>query len=60
MALTKVVLSGPNTWRKCKEAGNERCVYVFRENDKGTPINLNELRGLTLETGEKLVIHEYG
>ena len=42
------------TWRKWikeeapqfKEAGNERCVYVFRENGKGTPIDLNELSSL--------------
>ena len=52
------------TWRKWikeeapqfKEAGNERCVYVFRENDTGTPIDLDKLRGVTLEPGEKLVI----
>jgi hypothetical protein len=31
-------------------------VYVFCANDKGNPIDLNKLRSVTLEPGEKLVI----
>jgi hypothetical protein len=53
-----------HTWRswmkehapQFKEAGNERCIYVFREGADGTPIDLDTLRGVTLEPGEKLII----
>ena len=53
-----------HTWRSCmkehtpqfKEAGNEQCIYVFREGADGTPIDFDTLRGVTLEPGEKLII----
>ena len=38
------------------EAGNERVCYVFRESQSGEPINLDQLRGITLEPDEKLII----
>ena len=38
------------------EAGNERVCYVFREGYDGAPIDLDNLRGLTLEPNEKLII----
>jgi hypothetical protein len=38
------------------EAGNERVCYVFREGYDGVPIDLDKLRGLTLEPNEKLII----
>lgn len=38
------------------EAGNERVCYVFREGYDGAPIDLDKLRGLTLEPNEKLII----
>ena len=52
------------TWRdwlrtkapQFKEAGSERCVFVFRQHADGTPINLDTLRGITLEPGEELII----
>ena len=48
-------------WMKAKqpkfqEAGNERCVYVFREGSDGTPSDLSTLRGITLEPDEKIII----
>ena len=39
-----------------KEAGNERCVYVFREQGDGTPTNLDDLRGIQLDPDEKIII----
>ena len=52
------------TWRqwmkdKCpqfSEAGSERCVFVSRKHADGSPIDLDELRGLTLEPNEELII----
>jgi len=52
------------TWRdwlktqapQFQEAGSERCVYVFRQHADGTPVNLDTLRGITLEPDEKLII----
>ena len=38
------------------EAGNERVCYVFREGQDGKPIDLDKLRGITLEPNEKLII----
>ena len=38
------------------EAGNERVCYVFREGQDGQPIDLDKLRGITLEPDEKLII----
>jgi hypothetical protein len=38
------------------EAGNERVCYVFREGQDGQPIDLDKLRGITLEPEEKLII----
>ena len=38
------------------EAGNERVCYVFREHADGTSVDLDTLRGLTLEPNEKLII----
>ena len=38
------------------EAGNKRVCYVFREHADGTSVDLNTLRGLTLEPNEKLII----
>jgi len=38
------------------EAGNERVCYVFREHADGSSVDLNTLRGLTLEPNEKLII----
>ena len=38
------------------EAGNERVCYVFREGKDGQPIDLDKLRGITLEPEEKLII----
>ena len=38
------------------EAGNERVCYVFREGQDGQPIDLDKLRGITLESDEKLII----
>ena len=38
------------------EAGNERVCYVFREGHDGLPIDLDKLRGITLEPDEKLII----
>jgi hypothetical protein len=39
-----------------KEAGSERCVFVKREHADGTCVDLDELRDITLEPGERLVI----
>ena len=39
-----------------KEAGSERCVYVFRQHSDGQPVDLDELRGITLEPDEELII----
>ena len=52
------------TWRdwlktnapQFKEAGSERCVFVFREHGDGTPVDLKVLRGINLEPDEKLII----
>ena len=52
------------TWRdwlkanapQFKEAGSERCVFVFREHSDGTPVDLDTLRGINLEPDEKLII----
>ena len=41
---------------KFKEAGNERCVYVFRERGDGTPSDLDTMRGIQLEPDEKIII----
>ncbi len=38
------------------EAGNERVCYVFREGYDGAPIDLDKLRGLTLEPNGILII----
>jgi hypothetical protein len=38
------------------EAGNECICYVFREGYDGAPIDLDNLRGLTLEPNEKFII----
>ena len=38
------------------EAGSERCVFVSRRRPDGTSIDLDELRGLTLEPDEELII----
>jgi hypothetical protein len=38
------------------EAGNERVCYDFTEHADGTSVDLNTLRGLTLEPDEKLII----
>ena len=38
------------------EAGSERCVFVSRKHADGSPIDLDELRGLTLEPNEELII----
>jgi hypothetical protein len=38
------------------EAGNERVCYVFREGQDGQPIDLDKLRGITLESDEKMII----
>jgi hypothetical protein len=37
------------------EAGNERVCYVFRGGYDGAPIDLDKLRGLTLEPNKKLI-----
>ena len=39
-----------------KEAGNERCVYVFREQGDGTPTDLDNLRGIQLAPDERIII----
>ena len=39
-----------------KEAGSERCVFVKREHADGTHVDLDTLRDITLEPGEKLII----
>jgi hypothetical protein len=39
-----------------REAGTERCVYVFRQHATGKPVDLEELRGISLEPDEELVI----
>ena len=52
------------TWRdwlktqapQFKEAGSERCVFVCRQHANGTPVNLDTLRGITLEPHEELII----
>ena len=41
---------------KFQEAGNEKCVYVFREGSDGTPSDLSTLRSITLEPDEKIII----
>ena len=41
---------------KFREAGNERCVYVFREGSDGNPSDLDTLRGIQLEPDEKIII----
>jgi hypothetical protein len=38
------------------EAGAERCVYVKRQHADGTIVDLDKLRDITLEPGERLVI----
>jgi hypothetical protein len=38
------------------EAGAERCVYVKRQHADGTMVDLDKLRDITLEPGERLVI----
>ena len=48
-------------WLKTKapqfqEAGSERCVFVCRQHADGTPVNLDTLRGITLEPDEELII----
>ena len=39
-----------------REAGTERCVYVFRQHANGKPVDLEELRGISLEPDEELII----
>ena len=39
-----------------KEAGSERCVFVKREHADGTCVDLDDLRNITLEPGERLII----
>ena len=38
------------------EAGSERCVFVKREHADGTCVDLDKLRDITLEPGERLII----
>ena len=38
------------------EAGAERCVYVKRQHADGTMVDLDKLRDITLEPGERLII----
>ena len=38
------------------EAGAERCVYVKRQHADGTMVDLEKLRDITLEPGERLII----
>ena len=38
------------------EAGNERCVYVMRQDADGKPINLERAEGIKLDPKEKLII----
>ena len=38
------------------EAGTERCVFVSRKHGDGSPVNLEELRGIKLEPDEELTI----
>ncbi len=38
------------------EAGAENCVYVQRQHADGTMVDLDKLRDITLEPGERLVI----
>ena len=39
-----------------REAGAERCVYVKRQHADGTMVDLDTLRDITLEPGERLII----
>ena len=38
------------------EAGTERCVFVSSKHGDGSPVNLEELRGIKLEPDEELII----